>query len=129
VIASVQPEQAFPDNSEDSFSYTSHFLDGDRLLVWQQDLSLYESDLMTLNCIRPVLTGADGMTFGEDHFFSVGSWQLADGRLLTSDCKHDQKFRNRTDTLGLWDASALFGAASAPDPARPYTKQLLARGE
>ena len=33
------------------------------------------------------------MTFGNDHFFSGGSWPLADGRLLTADCKHDQKFR------------------------------------
>jgi hypothetical protein len=128
VIASVRPEQAFPDSSEDAFSYDIHFLDDDRLLVWQQDLSLFEFGLETLNCRRAVLTGADGMTFGEDRFISGGSWQLADGRLLTSDCKHDQKFRNRTDTLRLWDASTLFGHASAPDPARPYTEQLLARG-
>ena len=97
--------------------------------MWQQDLSLYEFDLETLNCIRPVLTGADGMTFGNDHFFSGGSSPLADGRLFTADCKHDQKFENRTDTLRLWDASMLFGEASAPDPKRPYTKQLLTAGE
>jgi hypothetical protein len=129
VIVSIQQEQAFLDNPEDSFSYDLHFLDDGRLLVWQQDLSLYEFDLETLNCIRPVLTGAGGMTFGDDHFFSGGSWPLAGGRLLTADCKHDQKFRHRTDTLRLWDASALFGRASAPDPERPYTKQLLVSDE
>jgi hypothetical protein len=129
VIVSIQPEEAFSDNLVDAFSYDLHFLDDDRLLVWQQDLSLYEFDLETLNCIRPVLTGADGMTFGDDHFFSGGSWSLAGGRLLTADCKHDQKFRHRTETLRLWDASALFGRASALDPERPYTKQLLATGE
>jgi hypothetical protein len=129
VIASVQPEQAFPDNPEDGFSYEIHFLDDDRLLVRQEDLSLYEFDLVTLECRRAVLTGADGMTFGEDGFFSGESWPLAEGRLLTSDCKYYRKFHmfdKRTDTLRLWDASMLFGQVSAPDPARPYTEQLLA---
>jgi hypothetical protein len=128
VIASIQTEQAFPDKSEYAFSYDMHFLNDDRLLVWQECLSLYEFDLESLSCVRAVLTGADGLTFGEDRFYSGRSWQLADGRLLTSDSKHDQKFRDPTDTLRLWDASTLFGRASAPDPARPYTAQLLAHG-
>ena len=127
VIASVRPEQALPDNSEDAFSYQIHFLDDDRLLVRQEDLSLYEFDLATLSCSRTVLTGADGMTFGEDSFYSGESWQLANGRFLTSDCKYGRKFRNWQDTLRLWDASSLFGQASAPDSGRPYTEQLLTR--
>jgi hypothetical protein len=129
LIASVTPEQAFPDNSEDVFSYDIHFLDDNRLLVWQASLSLYEFDLKTLTCIRAVLTGADGMTFGEDHFFSGRSWPLADGRLLTSDCLHDRDYRNWSDNRRLWDASTLFGRTSAPDPGRPYTEQLLTLGE
>lgn len=129
VIASVEPETAFPNGSEDQFSYDVHFLDDNRFLVWQQDLALYEFELETLRCRQPVLTGVDGMTFGEGHFFSNGSWPLADGWLLTSDVKFDQDFRKRTDTLRLWDASALFSRASPPDSARPYTKQLLALGD
>jgi hypothetical protein len=68
------------------------------------------------------------MTFGEEGFYCGGSWPLADSRLLTADWKQEPKSQNRTDTLRLWDASTLFGRASAPDPARPYTAQLLARG-
>ena len=48
LIASVQPEQAFPDNPEDTFSYHVHFFRDDRLLVWQYNLALYEFDLATL---------------------------------------------------------------------------------
>jgi hypothetical protein len=129
VIATVQPEEAFPDNPEDGFSYGVHFSRDDRLLVWQQNLALYELDFMTLRPVRAVLTGAEGMIYGKDRFFSEESWRLAGGRLLTSDSWHDAKFRSRTDTLRLWDASALFGHLSAPDPACPHTKQLLATGD
>jgi hypothetical protein len=97
--------------------------------VWQQNLALYELDFMTLRPVRAVLTGAEGMIYGKDRFFSEESWRLAGGRLLTSDSWHDAKFRSRTDTLRLWDASALFGHLSAPDPACPHTKQLLATGD
>lgn len=125
LIASVQPEQALPHNPEDTFSYEVHFLRDDRFLVWQYNLALYEFDLSTLRPTAAVLTGVEGMTFGEDHFFSEGSWQLAGGRLPTSDCHHDQAFKNRTDTLRLWDASELSGQVSRPDPACPYTQALL----
>ena len=128
LIASVQPEEAFSSTPQDHFSYYFHFSQDDRLLVWQESLALHEFDLTTLRPTRTVLTGAEGMTFGEDHFFSGQSWQLAGGRLLTSDTLYDTKFKNRTHALRLWDASELFGPVTAPDPARPYTKQLLARG-
>jgi hypothetical protein len=128
LIASVQPEQAFPENPEDAFSYDIHFFRNDRMLVWQCNLALYEFDLATLRPTAVVLTGVDGITFGKEHFFSEQSWQLAGGRLLTSDCHHDKKFKNRTDTLRLWDASKLCGQISQPDPARPYTQELLAIG-
>jgi hypothetical protein len=126
LIASVQPEEAFPDNQEDVFSYEMHFLRDDRFLTWQACLTLYEFDLKTLRPTATVLRGVEGMTFGEDHFFSGESWLLAGGRLLTSDCHHDRSFKKRTDTLRLWDASELTGQVSLPDPARPYTKEMLA---
>lgn len=131
LIASVQPEEAFPNRPNDAFSYVVHFSRDDRLLVWQENLALYEFDLATLRPTRTVLTGAEGMTFGENRFFSGQSWQLAGNRLLTSDCWYDGKvqIKNRMDTVRLWDASTLFGRVSAPDPARRYTKQLLADGE
>lgn len=119
LIASVRPEEAFPDNPDDTFSYDMHFLRDDRLLAWQCDLALYEFDLATLRPITPLLTGVDGMTFGEDHFFSEGSWQLAGDRLLTSDCHHDKAFKNRTDTLRLWDASELLDLPSDLTPPPP----------
>jgi hypothetical protein len=128
LIASIQPEQAFPDNPEDHFSYYIHFLRDDRLLAWQECLALYEFDLVTLRPTAAVLTGVEGMTFGENRFFSGQSWKLAGGRLLTSDSHHDQGFKNRQDTLRLWDASKLCGPLSAPDPARPYTQELFAMG-
>jgi hypothetical protein len=128
LIASVQPEEAFPDTPQDHFSYDMHFSRDDRLLIQQCDLALYEFDLATLRPVRTVLTGAEGMTFGDDRFFSGQSWRLADDRLLTSDTWYDAKFQNPTHTFRLWDASALFGPLSGPDPARPYTKQLLGDG-
>ncbi len=129
LIVRAQPEEAFPNAPEDTFSYYLHFSRDDRLLVWQENLALYEFDLATLRPTRTVLTGAEGMTFGENGFFSGQSWQLAGDRLLTSDTWYGEKFKNRTNTLRLWDASKLFGRVSAPDPARPYTKQLLAGGD
>jgi hypothetical protein len=84
------------------------------------------------------LEGIDGRSFGENRFFSGGSWKLADDRLLTSDTLHDKSFNERIDTLRLWDASQhsridprpLWNeparALSRPDPTRPYTQQLLA---
>jgi hypothetical protein len=127
LIASVQPERAFPDNPDDAFSYDVHFFRDDRFLAWQCNLALYEFDLVTLRPTAAVLTGVEGMTFGEDHFFSGESWQLAGRRLLTSDWHHDQGIRNRTETLRLWDTSELSGPLSEPDPARPYTQELLRR--
>lgn len=126
LLASVQPEEAFPHNPEDTFSYDVHFLRDDRLLVWQCNLALYEFDLATLRPTAAVLAGVEGKTFGKDHFFSEQSWQLAGGRLLTSDCQHDKGLTKRTDTLRLWDASGLSGPVSSPDPARPYTQELFA---
>lgn len=125
LLATATPEQVFPDNPE-AFSFGNHFFRDDRFLAWQSGLALYEFDLETLRPTAAVLTGVDGMTFDEDHFFSGGSWQLAGGRLLTSDNQNDRKMENRTDTLRLWDASALCGPISQPDPARPYTQALLA---
>jgi hypothetical protein len=126
LIASIQPEEVFPDNPEDTFSYELHFLRDDRFLAWQCCLALYEFDLATLRPTATVLKGVEGMTFGKDRFFSGQSWQLAGGRLLTSDCHHDRSFKERTDTLRLWDASELCGELSKPDAARPYTQELLA---
>jgi hypothetical protein len=123
LIASVEPEQAFP--SEDMFSYDVHFLRDDRFVAWQCNLAFYEFDLETLRPTATVLEGAEGMTFGEDRFFSERSWKLASCRLLTSDCHHDKGFKRRTDTLRLWDASGLSGQLSRPDPALPYTQELL----
>ena len=125
LIASVALEEAFPENPADTFSYDVHFMRDDRILVWQCNLGLYEFDLATLRRTATVLTGVEGMKFGEDRFFSEQSWQLGDNRLLTSDCHHDQGFKNRKDTLRLWDASELSGKLSAPDPAKPYTRDLL----
>ena len=127
VVANVLPEQAFPDNPEDTFSYEVHFFRDDRFLAWQCNLALYEFDLATLRPTAAILTGVDGMTFGRDRFFSEQSWQLAGNRLLTSDSQNDQGFRKRTDTLRLWDVSELSGQLSSPDPARPYTMDLLQR--
>jgi WD40 repeat protein len=124
-IASVEPEQAFPDSPDDRFSYDIHFFRDDRLLVWQCNLALYEFDLATLRPTATLLTGVEGMTFGEDRFFSEGSWPLADGRLLTSDSHHDKKFKHGTYTLRLWDASKLCGQVSKPDPTRPFTRELI----
>ena len=87
--------------------------------------ALYEFDLATFLPIRSVLTGVDGQTFGEDNFYSESSWLLAENRLLTSDCKYDSGFKQRARTFRLWDASSLMGPKSSPDPARPYTRQLL----
>jgi hypothetical protein len=126
LIATVQPEQAFLDNPEDTFSYDVHFFRDDRFLTWQCNLALYEFDLATLRPTATVLTGAEGMIFGKDRFYSEGGWQLAGRRLLTSDCHHDKGFEHRTDTLRLWDASELSGKVSLPDPARPHTQELLA---
>jgi len=126
VIASVTSEEAFPDNPDDVFSNDIHFTGDDRFLVWQDGLALYEFDLTTLRPMCTILAGVEGMTFGEGRFFSGPSWRLADDRLLTTDCLHDARFRNRTDTLRLWDASSVFAPVSPPDPARPYTKRLLA---
>jgi hypothetical protein len=126
LIGSVTLEQAFPDNPDDRFSYHVHFLRDDHLLVWQCNLSLYEFDLATLRPVRAILSGVEGMKFGKDRFFSEGSWQLAGGRLLTSDSHHDKDFESRTDTLRLWGCSDLFGPPLAPDPERPYTKKLIA---
>ncbi len=128
LIASVKPEQAFPENPQDGFSYDVHFLGDDRLLAWQCNLALYQFDLATLRRIDVVLKGAEGMTFGEDRFFSGQSWQLAGGRLLTSDSYHDQGSRSRTYTLRLWDASELYGGVSIPDPTSPFTRLLLGSG-
>jgi hypothetical protein len=124
LIASVTPEQSLADGSEDAFSYQLHFLRDDRFLVWQSNLALYEFDLITLRPTATVLTGADGIQFGEDRFFSESSWLLAGQRLLTSDCHYDRAFKHRTDTLRLWDASNLSGPLSSPDPLRPYTREL-----
>jgi len=126
LIGSVQPEQVFADNPEDMFSYDIHFLRDDHFLVWQTCLALYEFDLATLQPVGAVLTGVEGVTFGEDNFYSGQSWLLAGGRLLTSDCRHDKKFKNRTDTLRLWDAAGLAGRVSAPDPSRPLTQEIFA---
>ena len=122
LIGSVQPKDAFPENPEDTFSYNVHFLRDDRFLVAQECLALYEFDLATLRPTQIVLSGADGMTFGKGGFFFGQSWQLAGGRLLTSDRLYDGKLRHRT--LRLWDASMLCGPIASPDPARPYTRQL-----
>jgi hypothetical protein len=125
LIANVRPEQAFPNNPDDTFSYDMHFVRDDRLLAWQCDLALYVFDLATLRPIATVLTAVDGKKFGEDRFYSGGSWQLAGSRLLTSDCQYDQGFKNQTHTLRLWEASELFGRPTPPDRARPYTQLLL----
>lgn len=125
LMGTVSPEEAFPDNLEDTFSYYIHFLRDDRFLAWQNNLALYEFDLATLRPLAAVLTNVEGMTFGKDQFYSEQSWQLAGGRLLTWDCHYDQEFKNRTDTLRLWNASDLSGPSSLPDPARPYTQELF----
>jgi hypothetical protein len=141
LMASVQPEDAFPNDPDDDFGYDLHYLGHDRILAWQTDLALYEFDLGTLRPLRRVLSGVDGKTFGENGFFSGQSWALAQHRLLTSDRQFDTTIRTATDTLRLWDASELYrpptelrlweGSAPyalpvMPDPERPYTKQLLA---
>ena len=53
LIASVQPEEAFPDTPQDHFSYDMHFSRDDRLLIQQCDLALYEFDLATLRPSAP----------------------------------------------------------------------------
>ncbi len=103
LIASIAPEEAFPDNPDDTFAYGVHFFRDDRFLAWQTCLALYQFDLATLRPISAVLTGVAGKEFGADRFYSEASWQLADGRLLTSDCQHNPGFTRRIDTLRLWD--------------------------
>jgi len=126
LIASVQPEDAFPDDPDDDFGYDVHYLGNDRILAWQTDLALYEFDLGTLRPLRRVLSGVDGKTFGENGFFSGPSWALAGRRLLTSDRQFDATIRTATETLRLWGASELCVQPVTPDPERPFTKQLLA---
>lgn len=92
LIASISTMEAFPQDPEDVFSYDVHFFRDDRVLAWQCNLALYEFDLATLKPTATVLTGAEGMTFGTDLFFSEQSWKLAGNRLLTSDCQHDRSF-------------------------------------
>jgi hypothetical protein len=126
MLASVQPEEAFPDNPDALFSYDAHFTRDDRVLVQQDGGALYEFDLATLRPIRTVLAGAEGLVFGSNHFYCGGSFRLARDRLLTTDSQFQPKGTDKSMTLRLWDASMLFGSNSSFDPSRPYTRQLLA---
>lgn len=58
LVASIQPEQAFPDNPQDSFGYEVHFFRDDRFLAWQCNLALYEFDLANATTHRRCINGS-----------------------------------------------------------------------